>query len=295
MNTDLFGNTSIPEAPSVLPNQKTLQQYLTPAWAAERIMEHYFPDLTEKDSLIEPSAGEGSFLKAFPKKVQACGFEIDEVLAERARRISGREVITGDFTKLDIKFEPTAIVGNPPFAMSISMEFIKRAYELLPANGRCGFILPAYLFQTASTVTELARKWSIRQDILPRNLFKTTELLQIPIVFALFTKEKVCTLNGFFLHQELDEINRLGPKAKLLLTKATPGKSAWRNVIDAALAELGGEASLNDIYHWVEGKRPTENPFWKQQIRKVLQNTEAYLRVAEGVYRSLCEPEQQAS
>jgi hypothetical protein len=273
-----------------LPNQESLQQYLTPAWAAERIFEHYFSNLTPKDRVLEPSCGKGAFLKAIPAEIPAMGVELDPVLAEAARGISGREVLCGDFTTLDIDFEPTAIVGNPPFSMDISMAFLRRAGELLPANGRCGFILPAYLFQTASTVSALARRWSIRQDILPRNLFKTQELLRIPIVFALFTKEKVCTLNGFFLHQELDEINRLGARAKLLLTAPAPGKSAWRNVVDSALAALGGQGSLGDIYGWIEGRRPTENPFWREQVRKVLRNAESYTRVTEGVYRAAFAP-----
>jgi hypothetical protein len=274
-----------------LPNQKEFQQYLTPAWAAERIYERYFSDLTSKDRVLEPSCGKGAFLKTVPREIPAIGVELDPALAAQAREISGREVVVGDFTTLDLDFKPTAIIGNPPFSMDVSMEFLRRAGELLPDNGRCGFILPAYLFQTASTVSDLARRWSIRQDILPRNLFKTEELLRIPIVFALFTKERVCTLSGFFLHQELDEINRLQGQARLLLTAPVAGKSAWRNVIDAALSALGGQGSLAEIYRWVEGRRPTENPFWKEQIRKVLRNNSVYAKVTEGVYRLAGVPE----
>jgi hypothetical protein len=58
---------------------------MTPVWAAEEIVSHYFADLTENDRVVEPSCGIGRFLAALPAHVLALGVDIDPALA----RING--------------------------------------------------------------------------------------------------------------------------------------------------------------------------------------------------------------
>ena len=252
--------------------QRTLSQWMTPEWAAIELVERYFGGLTSSDRVLEPSCGDGAFLRAIPRDVPAFGVEIDPSLAARARASSGRAVILGDFRMVDLPLKPTAIVGNPPFVKRTIDEFLDRAWSLLPEEGRAGFILPAFVFQTATTIERLAEHWSIRQDFLPRNIFPR---INMPICFAVFTKAKVRGLVGFALYHETAAVQRLRTRYRALLAQGEA--SVWAAVVRAALEALGGRADLSSLYREIEGHRPTPNPFWQAKVRQTLQ------RIAERV------------
>ena len=253
-------------------------QYMTPDWAAEELIEHYFPDLTSTDKVIEPSCGEGAFLRALPSHVPLCGVEIDPALAHRAASTSGRQVIVGDFTTVDLPFRPTAIVGNPPFKLSMVLSFLDRAWELLRNDDRVGFILPCSMFQTASTVCHMNDRWGIRQDMLPRNLFRN---ISLPICFSVFTKGDTKRLWGFALYQEMHAVSRLKRRYKQLLDQGE--RNAWRAVTTAALETLGGQATIGELYREIEGVKPTENQWWKAKVRQMVQ--EIAVRAGRGLWR----------
>lgn len=256
-----------------------LGQYPTPVWVAEALVEQYFSDLGAGDLVLEPSCGPGSFLEAIPATVPALGVEIDPELAETARRNTGREVITGDFTHVGLAIRPTAVIGNPPFRTRIIDRFLERAHGMLPEGGRVGFVLPAYCFQTASRVAGYARQWGIEQTMLPRNIYPG---LQCPLCFAIFSKDRRRALVGFALYRETDAVKRLPADYQRLF--AEPGQgSVWARVIEQALVELGGEGNLQAIYERIEGARPTPNPFWREQVRKVARRH--FPRSAPGCYR----------
>lgn len=245
-----------------------LSQYFTPQWAAEALVEQFFPSLKSADLVLEPSCGQGAFLQAIPADIPAIGVEVDPQLAREAARNTGRRVITGDFRSVDLPSGITAIVGNPPFSLDVIEGFLARAATILPMEGECGLILPAYTFQTANTVDRIRAQWSIRCEMLPRTLFAG---LSKPLVFAMFTRSASRKLFGFCLYDQAVEIEQLSKDAKTLLTKVTPRRSAWRALVEDVLRKFGGNASLHEIYSAVSPRRPTNNPFWREQIRKVLQ------------------------
>lgn len=255
-----------------------LGQYMTPDWAALELIDRYFGDLTGADQVVEPSCGRGAFLRAIPDYVPTVGVEIDHALAEEARRRSGRRVVVGDFRMVDLPLTPTAIIGNPPFRKRTVDEFLERAWNLLPDDGRVGFILPAFVFQTASTIEQLAERWTVRQDMLPRNLF---EGLSHPLCFALLTKGRERGLFGFALYHELAAVNRLQARYRALLAEGEG--SVWAAVVRAALEALGGRADLQRLYREIEGHRPTSNAFWQAKVRQVLQRIA--VRVGDGVWQ----------
>jgi adenine-specific DNA-methyltransferase len=78
---------------------RDLNQFFTPSWAAELLVQRNFADLGPQDCVAEPSCGDGRFLMAIPPEVQAYGVEIDPAMAEEARRNSGRPVICDDFLR----------------------------------------------------------------------------------------------------------------------------------------------------------------------------------------------------
>lgn len=243
-----------------------LGQWMTPSWAAEELSSMYFGDLSAHDHVLEPSCGTGAFLAALPKGIPALGVEIDPRLAEQARKRSGHPVIVGDFLAAEIPFVPTAIIGNPPFKQALVQAFFERAWELLPVDGRVGFVLPCYVFQTASVVARLSQKWGMRQDLIPRNVFPR---LHLPLCFAQLTKGAGRGMVGFALYHETDAVNGLRARYRAIL--AGGERSVWAAVVRAALECLGGVASLQTLYAEIQGHQPTDNQFWQAKVRQTVQ------------------------
>jgi site-specific DNA-methyltransferase (adenine-specific) len=258
-----------------------LCQYMTPQWVAEALVERHFSRLDASDHVIEPSCGDGSFLHAIPAFVPAIGVEIDPVLADTARRETGREVLVGDFISIDLPHRPTALIGNPPFVASVVDGFLHRAFELLPEGGRAGFILPAYLFQTAARVAGYADRWSISQELLPRNAFHTR--MQTPLLFAIFSKDAKRRLIGFALYREAADVQALPDPYRVLLESSSG--SVWKAVCKAALSACGGSGSLKQIYAELEDHRPTRTQFWREKIRQTLRHySDTFVPIATARY-----------
>jgi site-specific DNA-methyltransferase (adenine-specific) len=245
-----------------------LDQYFTPKWAAEELVARFFPNLGKADLVIEPACGRAPFLSAVPVEAEAIGVDIDPQLCEEARANTGRQIICGDFAKVPLP-TASAIVGNPPFRADIIDAFLRRSYGLLPNEGRCAFLLPAYMLQTPSRILKWNRHWSLSQTLLPRTLFQRARL---PLLFVLF--EKGCgprRLVGFTLYHEAHDINGMPNWAKLLLMHGEPRKQTWRSVVDVAMRKIGGRGTLTEIYNALKDNRPSENKWWKDKVRQVLQ------------------------
>ncbi len=273
--------------------QKSLGQYPTPVWVAEALIEHHFPDLDSGDLVLEPSCGRGNFLQAIPRHVPAVGVEIDALLADEARERTGRTVLTGDFAEVPITFEPTQIIGNPPFSAASIDRFLDRAHTLLPDGGRVGFILPAFIFQTARRVAEYGDKWSLFAEMIPRNIYHE---LRLPLVFALLTKDQKRIMVGFALYREAADIQALDKAARETLVNASSGVPVWRALVANALEALGGSASLEQVYRHIEGRRPGTNRFWKEKIRQTLyRNPASFTSDGHGGYRLVNQPERLAA
>ena len=261
--------------------QKQLGQYPTPVWVAELVLERYFSQLDRNDALIEPSCGPGSFLGSIPREVHAVGVEIDPAMAALARRNTGREVLVGDFAEVQFDFQPTAILGNPPFNLKVIDRFLDRSHTLLPEGGRVGFILPAYAFQTAARVAGYADKWSLMQEMIPRNIYPG---LSLPLVFAMFSKDRRRTMVGFAFYRETADVQEMPTAFREAL--AVGAGPVWKVVVGEALRQLGGEASVSDLYEIIEGNRPTRTTFWREKIRQTLRRyADQFIQVGHGRYR----------
>lgn len=230
------------------------------------LVARHYGNLSERDLVLEPSCGDGRFLMAIPDSVRAYGVELDPDMAERARLNSGREVLVGDFTRVDLPSRPTVIIGNPPFKATLIDQFIDRCFELLEYDGRIGFLLPVYYLQTASKVVDLGRRFSISQELLPRNLFHR---MSCPIMWCNFTKSRQTRLSGFFLYVERDSLSQMHGDIRALFVGNEARATCWKDAVASALEACGGVATLPEIYRVVEGNRPTENPWWREKVRQV--------------------------
>ena len=243
-----------------------LQQYFTPAWAAELIVKNFFPNLSANDVVVEPSCGDGRFLMAIPSNIEAFGVELDPMMAEEARANTGRLVIEGDFASVELPKRPTLIIGNPPFSLDIVDAFLERAFHELEYGGQAAFLLPVYAFQTASRVCAYAKRFSLSQHMIPRNLFPG---LSKPLMWASFRKEHKTVMSGLFLYVETNDVASIKSAYRTIFIGNESRASVWGTLLEQALADLGGEATLEEVYAKIESNRPTSNPFWREQLRKV--------------------------
>lgn len=265
---------------SKLVGNKDLHQWFTPTWAGQILFREHFGHLTESDLVMEPTCGIGTFLNAIPTHVPAFGVEMDPVLADIARRSSGRDVLTGDVTKVDLgDRQPTAVLGNPPFNMEVIDAIFDRCFDILPYGGKVGFIMPNYAFQTASRVVRYAQRWSLEQEMIPRNIFKNMEK---SLCFAVLTKDTNGRMKGFSLYRELNDVNSM---KNWVVDELSTGKSPWKGVVLRAVEEMGGRAKLKDIYAVVAPKRPTDNNWWRAKVRQTLTRSGAFERVGESEYK----------
>lgn len=245
-----------------------LDQYLTPGWAAQMLVQRFFPRLSSSDIVWEPTCGDGRFLLAVPDHVQAFGCEIDPRMAESARANTGREIIVGDCLTADLPYRPTAVIGNPPYSSELVQALLDRCYEELGQDNCVGLVLPVYMFQTASSVVRYHHHWSISYELIPRNLFQG---MSKPILFARFAKEAKPKMHGFFLYSELDALTKgISPKLRGYLIGNLSSAHSWRDAVRAALEACGGSASLTELYNCFEtGGRPTSTRFWREKVRQV--------------------------
>lgn len=161
--------------------------------------------------------------------------------------------------------------------MSLVDQFLGKAHDLLPTDGRVRFVLPAYAFQTAARVVRYTEDWSLEQTMIPRNIYTG---LSKPLIFALFRKDSRRLTVGFSLYHEAAYVLSLSAEQREALDQ---GPSSWSDLVTGAIRKLGGKAHLSEIYEALADQRPSKNPAWREQIRKICQKKA--VRVERGVYQ----------
>lgn len=256
-----------------------LSQFFTPTWAAEMLVRRHFAGLGPRDTVLEPSCGDGRFLMAIPPDVDAFGVELDPRQAARAVENTGREVIVGDFRTATLPRRPTVVIGNPPFETEVFRGMLDRCYDLLEYGGRAGFLLPVYMFQTSSVVMDYQRRWSLSQELLPRDLF---EKISMPIMWATFVKERRTVMSGLSLYAERAALADMHRDMRRLMVGNEATAHCWRDVVRLALEACGGRATLSQLYTCIEGNRPSANPWWREKVRQIA--GKHFVRVQVGEY-----------
>lgn len=240
-----------------------LDQWFTPYWAAEELAYDVLREMGGA-AVLEPSCGAGSFLSAIPAANDAYGVEIDPVMAEHARRSTGRPVIEGDFRKVDLpEVEFGAIIGNPPFGADMVDGFVRRCHRILPDGGIAAFILPAHLFSTTNRVAPWNAMFSLDVKLIPRSLFPR---ISMSLVWARFVKERPRRMIGLLLFDRQGDVESMPKEIRRRLH--APG--TWREAVHHALESLNGEATLREIYAALEPRRPTDNQWWRDKCRQTL-------------------------
>lgn len=156
-------------------------QFWTPAWTAEAMAEFVLNNTS--DHVFDPAIGEGAFLRAAKtiaheqnRRVTLLGCELDHAMLDQARESGLTETDLAQVEIRDFVLNPPlrkfkAIVANPPYIRhhrlsaetkaalrglgakltgkpldgraGLHIYFLLRALELLDADGRLAFIMPA--------------------------------------------------------------------------------------------------------------------------------------------------------
>ena len=126
-------------------------QFFTPDIVAECMF--HLAGVHVRQRVIDPSCGDGSFLRKAPRGVELFGCEIDPQYAQVARRfVSEKRIVGGDALTALVPLWDTCdlVIGNPPFSAQANLEKrpeVLRGYDLGAGKGsQCFEVLFLELF-----------------------------------------------------------------------------------------------------------------------------------------------------
>lgn len=145
-----------------------------------------FLNINENDLIIEPSAGNGSFIK-FIKQLSN-NYKFYDIEPDN------KEIIKQDYLKLDFdkfknKYKKIHVIGNPPFGRqsSLAIKFIKKSCNFCNS---ISFILPKS-FKKESMQKYFQKNFHlIHQEDLPEKSFLVNDVkYDVPCIFQIWKKK----------------------------------------------------------------------------------------------------------
>jgi hypothetical protein len=120
--------------------RNTVDKFYTKSFVVNLCMEYIRENIifSENDIIIEPSAGNGSFIEQIKKTCK--NYEFYDIEPEFTEIIK-KDFLEYKYTKSKEKYEKIHIIGNPPFGRqaSIAIKFIRKCCEF---SDSISFILP---------------------------------------------------------------------------------------------------------------------------------------------------------
>jgi hypothetical protein len=158
--------------------KQVLQEFFTPDWLADQMVADL--DLKVGDSILEPSAGNGSLIRAlyrrYPHAHTSFNIQLVEINPKWWWWDKGTEINIhiGDFLRWDPPNRYNRILMNPPFTRQREIDHVRHAYSLLAPGGRLVAIMSAgFKYRTNRKSVEF--NWLVeaqgRVRELPENTF----------------------------------------------------------------------------------------------------------------------------
>jgi len=163
----------------------TKDQYYTKLSVAKECVDSILATLPESQQYqwIEPSAGNGSFLKALPDTIQRVGIDLDP-------KMDG--IIKGDFLIWDPTIQSKRVFfGNPPFGKqgSLAKSFIQHSSQYADI---IAFILPRSFLKPSMTRAFPTKFHCILEKELAKDSFEVNAVAyDVPCVFQIWQKKDI--------------------------------------------------------------------------------------------------------
>jgi predicted RNA methylase len=168
-------------------NRNTIDKYYTKKSAVELCIELFqqYITITDNDIIIEPSAGNGSFINNI--KLLAKNYKFYDIEPDNA------EIIKQDYLQLDTdnfkQYDNIHVVGNPPFGRqsSTAIKFIKKSCEF---SNTISFILPKS-FKKESIKRHYPLEFHLLVELdIPHNSFMVDDKEHdVPCVFQIWQRQ----------------------------------------------------------------------------------------------------------
>ena len=161
-----------------------LDKYYTNQGTVNKCLSELFNQIQFYDYIIEPSAGNGAFLKAI-KHRNKIGIDI---------KPEDKKIIQYDWLKfkIDLQYKKVLIIGNPPFGKnhSLSDDFLKHSFSFSNVH-TIAFVLPN-TYNKYNRQKVIPANWRIKKIVdLGRNCFTFNgEVRHSPCSFFILDKSK---------------------------------------------------------------------------------------------------------
>lgn len=144
--------------------KKEFQFFATPDDLADELVR--LAEITIKDRVLEPSAGQGAIVKAINRVIPDLIVECCEVMPLNQtilRKIETAAFACEDFLLLEDPLGYDKIIANPPFSKNQDIEHIYKMYSLLKSGGRLVSIASKH-WQFASNKKETSFRQFIEEN-----------------------------------------------------------------------------------------------------------------------------------
>ena len=140
--------------------KKQYQFYGTPNDLANRLVE--LSSLKETDTILEPSAGQGSIINAIHRFMPDAWVYYCELLdtnLSTLSKIKNSSHLCDDFMLLDNNIKYNKIIANPPFSKNQDIDHVTKMYNMLADNGRLVSITGKHWKLSKNKKETEFRKW----------------------------------------------------------------------------------------------------------------------------------------
>lgn len=200
-------------------NRNTIDKFYTRKSIVKICMKLIKENITIKtsDLIIEPSAGNGSFIKYI--KRLSNNYKFYDIKAEH-KDIIQQDYLELDYSNLINSNKRIHIIGNPPFGRqsSLAIKFIKKSCEYCDS---ISFILPKS-FKKDSMKRYFNEYFHLKYEYdLPENSFRVNKMkYNVPCVFQIWIKKKY----------KRDKVKKLIPKKFIFVKKENNPDISFRRV-----------------------------------------------------------------
>jgi hypothetical protein len=147
-----------------------------------------YVNIKKNDIIIEPSAGNGSFIDMI--KGMTNNYYFYDIMPENDK-ITKQDFLKFDYTNIKALNKKIHIIGNPPFGRqsSLAIQFIKKCCEFADS---ISFILPKS-FKKESNKAKFDLHYHLKYEIdLPENSFTVNDKdCDVPCIFQIWIKKNI--------------------------------------------------------------------------------------------------------